>query len=405
MSTRIDGGASGGSWSSDFDCDFDAGGDTVAEPLAAAEPAPQVDGVDGADLQDDAPPQPDRFGLPENAAAREYLVPSENVEFRQSERAYRSETEQSVAGRGHVARGGESISSIVGSVDPQAIGNFMLANNLTSDRIEVGRNYFKPDSMTAYGEAADLGQSALNQGNERASAANRSETQRELNRFGAMSEAMRSAPAAIPSAAFERRLLQPGESIRGNLFFGGAGMDGAYITDMVRAFGENGMNLTPVDRNKWSGGTLLDASIGVDIYRAGKFQIQTLLDNFQQTGSQFNLVGYSYGSVAASQVAINYAEAGTRVDNLVLVGSPIDEKFLNQLKSTPNIKNVVVIDLTGQGDPIHAGMTRNELLLSAPTLAKQMIESSGHFYYAPSSPEGQARRNALAAHLYSKGVR
>jgi len=148
MSTRIDGGASGGSWSSDFDCDFDTGGDTVAEPIAAAEPAPQVDVVDGADAQDDAPAQPDRFGLPENAAAREYLVPSENFEFRQSERAYRSETEQSVAGRGHVARSGDSISSIVGSADPQAIGNFMLANNLTSDRIEVGRNYFKPDSMT-----------------------------------------------------------------------------------------------------------------------------------------------------------------------------------------------------------------------------------------------------------------
>lgn len=182
-------------------------------------------------------------------------------------------------------------------------------------------------------------------------------------------------------------------------------MDGGYIKDMVRAFGDKGMTLTPVDREKWSGGTLLDASIGVDVYRPGKFPIQVILDNFHQTGSQFNLVGYSYGSVAASQVAINYAEAGTQVDNLVLVGSPIGEKFLNQLQSTPNIKNVVVIDLTEHGDPIHAGMTRNDLLLSAPTLAKQMVESSGRFYYAPSSAEGQARRDALAAYLYSKGVR
>ncbi|WP_457323200.1 hypothetical protein, partial [Roseateles sp. P5_E11] len=232
-----------------------------------------------------------------------------------------------------------------------------------------------------------------------------SETQRELNRFAAMSEAMRTAPAAVPSTAFEQRLLQPGESIRGNLFFGGAGMDGAYIKDMVRAFGGNGIALTPVDREKWSGGTLLDASVGVDIYRDGKFPIQVLLDNFHQTGPQFNLVGYSYGSVAASQVAINYAQAGTQVDNLVLIGAPIGEKFLNELKATENIKNVVVINLTEQGDPIHAGMTRNELLLSAPTLAKQMVESSGHFYYAPSSADGQARRDALAAYLYSKGVR
>lgn len=91
--------------------------------------------------------------------------------FRQSERDYRSSTEQSVAGSGYVARSGDGISRIVGSSNPQAIGNFMRANNLTSDRIEVGRNYFVPDDVTAYGDSAAVGQFALNQGNERIAAA------------------------------------------------------------------------------------------------------------------------------------------------------------------------------------------------------------------------------------------
>lgn len=83
---------------------------------------------------------------------------------------------------------------MVGSSDAQAVGNFMRANNLTSDRIDVGGNYFVPDSTIAYGDATDLGQLALNQGNERIAAASRSETQRELNRSTAMSEGSGAAP-------------------------------------------------------------------------------------------------------------------------------------------------------------------------------------------------------------------
>ena len=84
--------------------------------------------------------------------------------FRASEREYRDLTENSVAGTGYRARAGDSISRIVGTSDPQAIGNFMRANNLTSDRIEVGRNYFVPESVTAYGDSTGLGQYALEPG-------------------------------------------------------------------------------------------------------------------------------------------------------------------------------------------------------------------------------------------------
>lgn len=90
--------------------------------------------------------------------------------FRQSERDYRSSTEQSVAGSGYVARSGDSISRIVGNSDPQAIGNFMRANGLTSSNVVAGRNYFVPDDAGAYGDSAALGQAVLNGDNTRLAA-------------------------------------------------------------------------------------------------------------------------------------------------------------------------------------------------------------------------------------------
>ncbi|MCO4094713.1 MAG: LysM peptidoglycan-binding domain-containing protein [Acidovorax sp.] len=103
---------------------------------------------------------------------RLYEVTAANAQdnFGATERQYRLETETSVAGSGYVARSGDSISRILGSSSPQAIGNFMRANGLTSDRIEAGRNYFRPASVTTYGDSAALGQFALNQSNERIAA-------------------------------------------------------------------------------------------------------------------------------------------------------------------------------------------------------------------------------------------
>jgi len=92
------------------------------------------------------------------------------VDFRASEREYRQQTEESVAGNGYRAVAGDSISRILGTSSPQAIGNFIRANGLTGDRIELGRNYFVPDDVSSYGDATSLGQAALNQGNERLAA-------------------------------------------------------------------------------------------------------------------------------------------------------------------------------------------------------------------------------------------
>lgn len=85
--------------------------------------------------------------------------------LRALETAYRSEIDTSVAGESYVARSGDSISRIVGTSDPQTVGNFMRANNLGNDHIQIGRNYFVPEDSSAYGNATGLGQGALDQGN------------------------------------------------------------------------------------------------------------------------------------------------------------------------------------------------------------------------------------------------
>jgi hypothetical protein len=203
-------------------------------------------------------------------------------------------------------------------------------------------------------------------------------------------------------------LLLPGENVKGSVFFGGAGMDGPYIKDMVRAFGKQGIALTPANRDLYSNGTIVDATAGVQATRFGQAPLIPLLSNVPQlnTNTQFNLLGYSYGSNVAAQVAVSYARGGTTVDNLVLIGSPIGGDYLKTLQSEPNIKNVIVMNLTERGDPISAGMSNASLVRGVPALVGQMPKSEGHFYYnASNDAAGQARRDALAELLYKKGLR
>ncbi|RRQ46718.1 RHS repeat-associated core domain-containing protein [Chryseobacterium sp. SC28] len=76
---------------------------------------------------------------------------------------------------------------------------------------------------------------------------------------------------------------------------------------------------------------------------------QQLKDNPLKEGEQFNLVGYSYGSVLQAQSALRLADSGQVIDNLVLIGSPISDKsdLMKQLQGNKNIKNVTRYDLKG----------------------------------------------------------
>jgi len=201
----------------------------------------------------------------------------------------------------------------------------------------------------------------------------------------------------------------------GTYFFGGAGMNGKYIPDMVDAMKEEGISDPhAVDPGKFSTGTAGDATLGVASARRdltaepdGVPPLYTgfLKDEGKGKGGQLNLVGYSYGSEIAAQEAASLTKQGNIVDHLVLVGSPIGKEFLGSLVKNPSILNIDIINLTKHGDPLFAGMPYWQIVMNAPKLAYQMTQGEGHFYYAPADAQGAANRRELAKQLYSDGLR
>jgi hypothetical protein len=84
-----------------------------------------------------------------------------------AEREMMPEHYTSVAGQGRVAANGDSISKILGTSNPQAVGNFMRTNGMSNSTIVAGRNYFIPGDVNAYGDNSMLGQRTLNTDNAR----------------------------------------------------------------------------------------------------------------------------------------------------------------------------------------------------------------------------------------------
>lgn len=120
---------------------------------------------------------------------------------------------------------------------------------------------------------------------------------------------------------------------------------------------------------------------------------------------QFNIIGYSWGGVIAARTALFHARQGHTINNLVLIGAPINASLRDAAKQHPNIINTHIIDLSAQGDPIYAGMTDKEIVDSSAVLGRQMLDGSGHFYYSGDSEAGRERRRQLARELYAKGLR
>jgi len=197
----------------------------------------------------------------------------------------------------------------------------------------------------------------------------------------------------------------------GTYFFGGAGMDGEYIEDMSAALLEAGISdVHIVNRELWSGGTIADAVVGVfairnEIDLGEKINLNEKFIGIGDGNGQLNLIGYSYGSLVAAQVAMTHIKKGGTVDNLVLIGSPISSNLLKSLQDNKGIKNIIVKDLSNHGDPIYAGMSASRLIAVTPKVAGQMSSGSSHFYYAPNNNEGGLRRRELAKSLYQEGLR
>lgn len=201
---------------------------------------------------------------------------------------------------------------------------------------------------------------------------------------------------------------------RGTLYWGGAGLDGDYLAPQLEAFKAAGISHCYVGRTN-SGtvqhpgfpGTFIDAVRSGLVVRFRDDDEWTISSGMTAEATQFNLIGYSYGSLLAAQTAWSYARNGHMIDHLVLVGSPIDGDFLKDLKDHRNIGKVTVIDLTEHGDPIYAGMGEAELLASAPLLAKQFVggKGEGHFYYAHVVKDSPQRWASLAKRIAAEGLK
>lgn len=194
------------------------------------------------------------------------------------------------------------------------------------------------------------------------------------------------------------------KKLQGTMYWGGAGLNGAYVGDQLQAFREAGIKSLFVGKTN-TNGTLLDAiraGLTVRYEDDGAWPLSGGLD---QPAPQFNLIGYSYGSLLAAQTANYYAKQGQVVDHLVLIGTPIDIDFLMTLTRRRNIKQVHVLNLGDHGDPLFAGIPQSELIMTIPMLGLQMTLGEGHFYYAPNTREGQRRRRALARTLSDMGLR
>jgi hypothetical protein len=153
---------------------------------------------------------------------------------------------------------------------------------------------------------------------------------------------------------------------RGTVYWGGAGLDGSYIADQLAALQEAGIEHMCAGTRSY--GMEVDAmrSASTLRYRGSPVDEDWSIGGMENNRSnQFNMIGYSYGSLLAAQTAHFYAHNGHIVDNLVLIGCPIDQDFLDGLDEQKNIRNIAIKNLREYGDPIFAGMSQVRLSLRA----------------------------------------
>jgi hypothetical protein len=229
--------------------------------------------------------------------------------------------------------------------------------------------------------------------------------------MGILDDLMQKATDALTPVEDKAPVIVKARTFKGTIYWGGAGLDGGYIQDQMDAFYEYGIKT--LFQGTLSNGTIIDA------VHSGSFMRYRSTKNFRfadeskliNSAPQFNMIGYSYGSLMAAQNAYDYASKGNVVDNLVLVASPISARFLNELIAHPNIGRVHVKNINQYDDPLFAGMSQEELLESAPLLGAQMVKSQssgegvGHFFYAANTPTGARRRRALAIEIKNMGLK
>jgi uncharacterized protein RhaS with RHS repeats len=135
--------------------------------------------------------------------------------------------------------------------------------------------------------------------------------------------------------------------------------------------------------------------------------LKDLKNNPLLEGEQFNLAGYSYGSVLQAHVAIALADKGVKVDNLSLIGSPIPDdsdlmKTLNEYKEAGKIGGIQRIDI--KGDNFSNPKSNSQYLEGVYDAA---VQGDAHHHFDLARPGGAADKKIgeAADTLKAEGVR
>ncbi len=214
------------------------------------------------------------------------------------------------------------------------------------------------------------------------------------------------------SAELER-LMRP-EARRGTLdsvtvFLGGAGYEdetSVYAQDITRKLAEAGVanaSYLPISSYGQVGNILRtlnnrdESSTSMRIPAYGMPGAYTTWDNEPsdtvraimnkalESRGERNLIGYSYGSVMASQAALHLAKEGHYVDNLVLIATPIDpgSPLYRDLTNNKNIGRVTLMPI--ENDPFSNGIHLSKI-----------GDMNNHFHYIEND---QGQQDALAREI------
>ncbi len=118
-------------------------------------------------------------------------------------------------------------------------------------------------------------------------------------------------------------------------------------------------------------------------------------------GEQLNLGGYSYGSVLQAHIALSLADKGIKVDNVVLIGSPISDKsdIYKELTTHNNIANVIREDIPS--DKLSNPQTEGDYMEGG----EQNSSDEGYHFDLARPGEEADRKNNLAGRLKKKVVK
>jgi hypothetical protein len=143
-------------------------------------------------------------------------------------------------------------------------------------------------------------------------------------------------------------------------------------------------------------------------------QLEKSYDNESNEGKQFNLGGFSYGSVVAAQAAIMFLQEnpGAKIDNLILIGSTVDTKseLYQQLESYQKSGAIGQIHYEfTPGDEVlgksTASQDEREEIWSKVKWGAMKQDDVKHIYFGDAKVKGACERLRIANKLKSKGVK